>query len=145
MSKGTMLILKGINNLLHEQPALDYAAREGFDGEVLDASGETGARSAQVNAAIQRIGQGDVTALYGFSGGGYNTVHIFDRLSQPHALGIDLVVVLGSPGVQRSSFPSWVKTIIYNDPAVAHMDQPDNFLALTAGLSGDDIGTGNVS
>lgn len=75
MSK--MLILRGIRNLLHEEPAKEYAIEAGYEPEVLDASGETGRYSDQTNKAIQRIEHDStIEALYGFSGGGI-TVCIF--------------------------------------------------------------------
>ena len=73
-----MLILRGIANQenprgqLDERSALEYARRSGYGGEVLDVAGETGAESPQVQMALSRIRTNTkVTAIYGFSGGGY--------------------------------------------------------------------------
>ncbi len=129
-SKGTMLILRGIKNLLHETPALAYAKKMGYVGEVLQASGENGPNSDQANKAIARIQKDDVTALYGFSGGGYNCRHIWNRLNAAHKAKIQRIVVLGSPGVQYNYFKGCPEIIIFNNDQVAHMDQPDYFLKL---------------
>src|SRR5713101_4582009 len=80
---GTMLILRGITNLkvwpkypngaLDEPPALEYASKRGYVGRVLDVSGETGDRSPQTRRALHEfLFDSTITALYGFSGGGYN-------------------------------------------------------------------------
>jgi len=130
MSNGVMLILRGIQNLLHEAPAIEYAKQMGYTPEVLDASGETGMYSAQTNLALKRIrdGNGDITALYGFSGGGYNALHIWDRLEEDEKKQIKKIVVIGSPGVKYASFAGIEDIIIYNNPDVAHMNQTDDFL-----------------
>lgn len=131
IDKGTMLILKGINNFLHQQPATEYALREGFNPEILVESGEASgpiSQRPQVTAAIKRIELGGVTGLYGFSGGGYNLVHIYARLSQKAKNEIIKVVVLGSPGVKKEDFPGVPDVTIYNNPSIEHMDQPDEFL-----------------
>lgn len=127
----TMLILRGIRNLLHEAPAKEYAIKMGYKPEVLDASGETGEYSAQTNLALKRIqnGNGDITALYGFSGGGYNCVHIWDRLTEEQKKQIKKIVIIGSPGVRYASFAGVEDIVIYNNPEnIAHMDQTDDFL-----------------
>jgi len=130
--RGVMFILKGINNLLHLEPAIEYALREGYVPEVLMASGETGEYSVQVNRAIRRIQTGDeVTALYGFSGGGYNTVHIYHRLNAVHKKALRKIAVIGAPGVVKDDFPGLKDVVIFNDPNVAHMEQPEAFLAST--------------
>lgn len=124
-----MLILRGIKNLLHEEPAKKYAIYAGYDPEVLNASGETGLYSAQTNLALQRILNGTprISGLYGFSGGGYNLVHIWSRLGTRQSQ-IKKIVVLGAPGVRYANFAECEEVDIFNDPAVAHMMQPDNYL-----------------
>lgn len=121
---GIMLILRGIKNLLHEEPAKAYAELWGFVPEVLDASGETGQYSDQTNKAIARIQKGDIEAIYGFSGGGYNAVHIWSRLSEEHKRAIKKIVVVGSPGVTKADFDGVKDVTIWNKPGVAHMEQP---------------------
>jgi len=123
-----MLILKGIHDLLHEEPAIEYAKLRGFTPEVLPTSGETGEQSLQTNDALTRIKAGGVTAIYGFSGGGYNAVHIWKRLPKSYRDQIIKIIVLGSPGVTREEFEGCPDVLIYNNPGVAHMDQPDQFL-----------------
>jgi len=127
-----MLILRGIRYLLHEAPAIAYAEREGYTPEVLDTSGETGKGAPQVDAALARIAQGGVTAIYGFSGGGYNAGHLFARLTTTQRADIERVVVLGAPGVRADQFPGVPLVTIWNDSTVAHMDMPDAFLIATA-------------
>jgi hypothetical protein len=126
-----MLILKGINNLLHQLPACEYARREGYSGEILPDSGEASGdatKRKQVTSAIKRIEQGGITAIYGFSGGGYNAVHIYSLLPEKFKNQIVKVVILGSPGVTQEDFPGVSDVTIYNNPKVSHMDQPDQFL-----------------
>src|SRR5690349_880503 len=74
-----MLMLRGVANsekphgLLDDRTALEYARRVGFRGEVLDVAGNPGPNSAQVQLARERIREDQsITAIYGFSGGGYN-------------------------------------------------------------------------
>ncbi len=126
---GVMLILRGINNLLHEKPAALYAERHGYTPEVLDASGETGPHSAQVEMALQRLRRGDVTALYGFSGGGYNLVHIWHRLPHQTAERIEQITVVGAPNVDPAEFHQVEalrpKLVLFNDPEQPHMQQPE--------------------
>jgi len=129
-----MLILRGIRNQLHEEPAKQYALREDFTPEVLNVSGETGPRSKQVAAALKRIRQGGVVAIYGFSGGGYNIVRIWAALSQEEKNEIMLLVVIGAPGVEVSSVPDAL-VVIFNDPDTAHMEQPARFLTYLDTLS----------
>src|SRR5262245_21366749 len=83
-----MLILRGIakaerpRGALDDAAALEYARRVGFHGEVLDVAADFGAASTQVRMALERIrGNDRVTALYGFSGGGYNARNIWAQLS----------------------------------------------------------------
>ena len=103
---GTMLILRGITNLkvwpkypngaLDEPPALEYASKRGYVGRVLDVSGETGDRSPQTRRALHEfLSDSTITALYGFSGGGYNVYHILNRLKEEQRGLLELVVVIG--------------------------------------------------
>ena len=103
---GTMLILRGITNLkvwpkypngaLDEPSALQYASNRGYSGRVLNVSGETGDNSKQTKMAVQEfLHDSTITALYGFSGGGYNVYHILNQLTQAQRDRLELVVVLG--------------------------------------------------
>ena len=68
---------------------------------MLDVAGATGANSPQTQMALAEFHRDPaVTALYGFSGGGYNLKHVLDFLAshKPEPLHrIELVVVIGSP------------------------------------------------
>ena len=88
----TMLILRGIaghfagqtypHGALDEPAALDYAKRRGYLGRVLDVSGEVYKDSPQVVEALAAIRRDQsISALYGFSGGGYNAAYILDDLT----------------------------------------------------------------
>ena len=108
---GTMLILRGKTDLkawpkypngaLDEQSALQYAKNNGYEGRVLPVSGETGSNSKQTEKALQDfLNDQTITALYGFSGGGYNVRHILDRLKADPATAkqlarLELIVVIG--------------------------------------------------
>ncbi len=132
----TMLILRGIRNRLEEAPAKEYARRLGFLPEVLNASGEVGAYSDQVNSAISRIKKGGITGLYGFSGGGYNLVHLWHRLTPRERDDIKAVVVVGSPGVRLESFEhAGLDVTIFNKENVEHMQQPQALLETLCDIS----------
>src|SRR5262245_1100257 len=103
-----MLILRGIaghysgrdwpRGALDEPPALEYARRRGYVGQVLDVAGATGKKSEQTLMALAEFRRDEtVAALYGFSGGGYNVWHIIKALSEPERVRLKLVVVLGAP------------------------------------------------
>ena len=93
-----MLILRGVKNLLDEQPAVEYARERGYRGEVLDVSGEAYPGSPQVVMALQAFrSDPEVEALYGFSGGGYNVRHVLANLAPHEKARVKLVIVVGSP------------------------------------------------
>jgi|SRR5579872_5689789 len=141
---GTMLILRGVTNLkywpqypngaLDEESALQYAKKRGYTGEVLKVSGETGDHSKQTNMALGELQHdSSITALYGFSGGGYNVYHILNRLSQDLRNRLELVVVLGveaaklSEGAVDSKRYNATWELVYrNDPPkpMGHIDGP---------------------
>jgi pimeloyl-ACP methyl ester carboxylesterase len=97
---------------LHEQAAKEYARRKGYDGIVLDISGDRGsgktrATSPQTVLALKEFHRDtDIAALYGFSGGGYNVYWILQDLkgSDEDLKRIKLVVVLGAPETPPSSY-----------------------------------------
>lgn len=129
-TKGKMLILRGVQNLLHEKPAKDYAARRGYEGVVLDVSGEAYARSPQHRATLAAI-EADpaITALYGFSGGAYNLRHVLKDLTIAQRDRIGLVVVIGAPKnarelYERHAANPW-ELVYHGDPGKDHMDGPD--------------------
>jgi hypothetical protein len=126
-----MLILRGVANSenprgqLDDDSALEYARRLGYHGEVLDVAGNNSADSPQVRMALDRIRHDDdVTALYGFSGGGYNTRHIWAKLSAAERERISKIVVLGSPGVSPDDFPGGADIVVEEDPPEGHMAGP---------------------
>jgi hypothetical protein len=87
---------------LHEQDAKDFATKllHYDEGKVLDVSGETGAESAQTSQALIMLrdkGGNEFTALYGFSGGGYNVLHILSALKEDERKRFEWIVVLGAP------------------------------------------------
>ena len=45
-----------------------------------------------------------VTAIYGFSGGGYNARTIWGHLGAVERERIQMIIVLGAPGVEESDF-----------------------------------------
>ena len=115
-SNNTMLILRGLGagyapkGLLDDESALAYAREQGYAGEVLDVAGE----GPQLQMALDRIKRGDVTALYGFSRGGYNMPHIWSRI--------------GAPGVTTAQFPGIGDVVIQGDPKEGHMNGPKALL-----------------
>jgi hypothetical protein len=123
MSK--MLILRGTRGILpdeqgkkhnytkgalHEQAAIEYARRKGYEGTVLDISGDHGpgptrATSPQTLMAVKTFrDDASVVAFYGFSGGGYNVYWILQALKDQEECikRIELLVVLGAPERKES-------------------------------------------
>jgi hypothetical protein len=136
-----MLILRGIaghyggrdwpRGALDEPPALEYAKRRGYDGQVLDVAGATGANSPQTKMALAAFHRDDsVTALYGFSGGGYNVLHVIHALSHHDRSRIKLLVVLGAtPRNSRHNYKGPWELIYRGDPSGGHMAGPRALLA----------------
>ena len=131
-SEEVMLILRGIANAgnprgqLDDKAALEYARRLGYRGEVLDVAGGTG---TQVKMALDRIhNDEDVTALYGFSGGGYAAQRIWSQLDADERARIGKVVVIGAPGVDEDDFPGTTEVVIKKDPPAGHMAGPKALL-----------------
>ena len=123
-----MLILRGIANSGHprgqldDASALEYARRLGYRGEVLDVAGGTG---TQVKMALDRIrNDEEVTALYGFSGGGYAAQRVWSQLDDDERARIGKVVVLGSPGVRPGNFPGSTDVVVKKDPPAGHLAGP---------------------
>jgi pimeloyl-ACP methyl ester carboxylesterase len=130
-----MLILRGVSSSenpqgqLDDQSALEYAHRVGFRGEVLDVPGDTGSENAQVCQALERIRrETSITALYGFSGGGYNARLIWAALNGPERNRIRKVVIVGSPGLEASNFAGSPEVIIKSDPPEGHLAGPKSLL-----------------
>lgn len=135
-----MLILRGIagrfsgrewpKGALDEPPALEYARRRGYVGQVLDVAGATGPNKPQTLMALTEFRRDtNVAALYGFSGGGYNVAHIITALSQAERGRIKLIVVLGSPLNAAYVYKGSWELVYRKDPPGGHMDGPRALLA----------------
>jgi hypothetical protein len=136
----TMLVLRGIagnfdgkdypRGALDEPAALEYARRRGYVGQVLDVSGEAYDGSPQVRQALEAFrADTSISALYGFSGGGYNVCHILSALSKDELRRIKLVVVLGAPNNPARMYEGAWELVYRLDPG--HMDGPRVLLAET--------------
>jgi hypothetical protein len=126
-----MLILRGMANAdnprgqLDDEAALAYAGRVGFKGEVLDTAVDTGAGNPQVDKALERIRSDQaITAIYGFSRGGYNARLLWKKLAPAEQQRIRKIVVIGSPGVVKSDFTGNSEVLIKADPPEGHMAGP---------------------
>jgi hypothetical protein len=135
ISREVMLILRGIassdnpRGQLDEPSALEYARRLGFWGEVLDVPGSTDARRPQVGMALERIRRDEsVTAIYGFSGGGYNARLIWKELNAAERGRIRKLIVVGSPEVSKADFAGHPDVLIKLDPPAGHMAGPKALL-----------------
>jgi len=109
------------NGALHVEAAKEYARRKGYEPIVLDVPGQPQSEtSPQATQALKRfLADEDVTALYGFSGGGYNMRYILLSLAKNHPETlhrIDRVVVLGAPRQPESAY--YAST--YNQVAKEH-------------------------
>ncbi len=135
-SRGTMLILRGLGagyaprGLLDDPSALEYAKELGYSGEVLDIAGE----GPQVQLALARIRRGsDVTALYGFSRGGYNMPVIWNSLTPEERSRIRKIVIVGAPGITPARFPGIEDVVVQGDPKEGHMAGPKALLLAARG------------
>jgi hypothetical protein len=129
---GVMLILRGIANEGHprgqldDRAALEYARRLGYRGEVLNVAGND---SQQITMTLDRVkADREVTAIYGFSAGGYNTRKIWTRLGKQEKERIRKIVVLGAPGVSEGDFPDAGEVIVKQDPPAGHLAGPKALL-----------------
>ena len=131
----TMLILRGIaghyahrdwpRGALDEPPALEYAKRRDYQGRVLDVAGATGAHSPQTQMALAEFRSDEsVAALYGFSGGGYNVLHIIHALTAAERERLRLVVVLGAPKNPEHLYKGPWELVYRHDPPGGHMAGP---------------------
>jgi hypothetical protein len=101
---------------------------------VLNVSGETGDKSKQTNMALQEIqNDSSITALYGFSGGGYNVYHILQRLTPELRGRLELVVVIGvetsklsADALNSKRYNTHWELVYRNDPPppMTHIDGP---------------------
>jgi hypothetical protein len=126
----------------------------GFTGEVLDISGNRGgssrSRSPQTIFALETFQRrDDITAFYGFSGGGYNIYWILQAASEPERRRLTWIAVLGAPETPKakyeaSAYPGGSWQLVYQlDPPLsfapagkglkdAHMFGPEWLLSKTA-------------
>jgi hypothetical protein len=126
---------------LHERAAVEYARRKGYQALVLDISGDpdrrpgkTRATSPQTLLALATLeANEEITALYGFSGGGYNVWWILRALSPKVRGRLKLVVVLGAPERPQAEYEgsrfggNW-ELVYRKDPPQGHMFGPDRLL-----------------
>jgi hypothetical protein len=136
-----MLILRGISGTfpdpatgavrkwdhgaLDEPPARAYAQLRGYEGQVLQVSGETGLGSPQTKATLAAFrGDPSVAALYGFSGGGYNVRWVIHSLTPEERKRLRLVVVLGAPKNDPSLYRGMWELVYRLDPPKGHMAGP---------------------
>ena len=88
--------------------------------------------------ALQEIqNDSSITALYGFSGGGYNVYHILNRLTQELRGRLELVVVIGVEASKLSAdalnpkrYNAHWELVYRNDPPppLTHIDGPQALL-----------------
>ncbi len=127
---------KGVKNwpkgALDEPSAIEYAELRGYEGVPLDVAGYTSDNSEQVKQAKLAIdGDDSITALYGFSAGGYNMMRIIGRMTKDQKARLRLVVVLGAPGMTLSTISGRWELIYRVDPPKekgGHMGGPDALL-----------------
>src|SRR4051794_11880457 len=105
---------------LHERPAMEYARRKGYVGFVLKVAGDpTGSHSPQTTQALELFLREDsnITAFYGFSGGGFNIYWVLQALKEKKNVEalkrIDLVVVIGAPNKNGTSRKAQYKPSAY--------------------------------
>ncbi|GJD48455.1 hypothetical protein OPKNFCMD_1174 [Methylobacterium crusticola] len=100
---------------LHEGPAKEYARRKGYEGVVLNISGDPPEKGKKRSHSPQTILALDtfsrdksIEAFYGFSGGGFNIWWILQDLKnkkdEEGLKRIKLVVVLGAPDTPKSAY-----------------------------------------
>jgi len=140
MPEVKMLILRGIaghyagrdwpRGALDEPSALEYGRRKGYVGQVLNVAGATGPKSSQTLMALAEFHRDPtVAALYGFSGGGYNVLHIIKALAPVERARLRLVVVIGAPKNPRNLYKGSWDLVYRTDPPGGHIDGPRALLA----------------
>jgi hypothetical protein len=93
-------------------------------------AGATGPNSPQTQMALAEFHRDpSVTALYGFSGGGYNVLHIINALAPAERTRLRLVVVLGAPKNSPNLYKGPWELVYRLDPPGGHMDGPRALLA----------------
>jgi hypothetical protein len=128
MPNGTMLILRGIaadhapKGQLDDASAKQYAWRSGYAAHVLDVAGGT---AEQIASTLERVRHDPrVTALYGFSGGAYALVNVWNQLKPEERARVKRLVIVGAPGITAATFPGAAEVVIQPDPPEGHMEAP---------------------
>lgn len=135
MPNGTMLILRGIaadnapQGQLDDYSAKQYAWRSGYAGSVLDVAGGTGEQMKMTLDRIRRDPQ--VHALYGFSGGAFSVLNVWNQLKPSERARIRKIVIVGAPGITEQSFPGARQVVIQPDPPEGHFEAPRALLRST--------------
>jgi len=102
-----------------------YAQLRGWKFAEIKISGDQ--RAAQYQAALHRIEKGDITALYGFSAGGYNVANLMANMAQTFRAKIKHEIIVGAPGAMMvHAAPDLV---IFKDPPEGHIHGPEKLLA----------------
>jgi hypothetical protein len=126
---------------LHETAAKKYAMLKGYEAKVLDVSGDNaGPHSKQTQEALKWFRQDNsVAAFYGFSGGGYDLLHILRALKTEELTRVKFIVVLGAPENPQSRYcpdnfkgGNW-KLVYYKNPPEGHIFGPDWLLVHNPG------------
>lgn len=128
---------KGVSNwpngALDDDAAIAYAELRGYSAMVLKVPGYTPKDKRddgrQRRMALDEINRDtSVTALYGFSAGGYNIAHILGKMTKEQKARLTLVVVLGAPGMSISDISGGWELQYHVDPPQGHMAGPEVFL-----------------
>jgi hypothetical protein len=128
-SEQVMLVLRGIGNSENPRGQLDDRS-VGFRGEVLDVAADPSSDSEQLRMAVELLRRDEnISAIYGFSGGGYNVRLIWQQQLTPAERDrIRKLVVIGAPGVAITDFAGASEVVIKPDPPEGHMDGPKSLL-----------------
>lgn len=124
----TMLILRGVaadfapRGQLDDTSAKLYAARSGYGPHVLDVAGATFEQMQMTLAQVRN--NPNVTGLYGFSGGAYTLVNVWNQMTPAERFRIRKVVIVGAPGITGQSFPGAADVVVQDDPPEGHMEAP---------------------
>ena len=95
-------------------------SRRGYEGQVLDIAGVADSGSPQHIMALAEFRRDrTITALYGFSAGGYNVLHIIDDMTKDERDRFAMAVVLGAPDNSPSLYKGPWELVYRLDPATA--------------------------
>ena len=132
--KGVLLYLPGMWSRYYgikpevvEGYVKEYATLKGYSFDHINISGDY--RTLQYHKALERIQKGDVTAVFGFSAGGYTINSLLPNLSKTLRDKIQLEVIVGSPGV--NAYPGIKEHVIMLNPPEGHLHGPEVLLRKT--------------